>query len=314
MVPFCSILISCYNKGMYVDEAVGAALVQSDAEVIIVDDGSKDSSIVTIIERLRGAPLRLICQPNRGAATARNRALCYAVGETVLYMDGDDLLPPNYVEEHRKVRAGRSFCVTYAPTRYLRGVELSVPDDNRFCRAYASKEDFFASILEQGWCPVIHGWVWPRSALLKCGPWRTDVLVNDDYEYSARALQLCDDAVCCLTTYAIYRQDATRLSVRSYSRTYFHSLVVSAEVREHVALSMEDSLRMRHAVAQWWYRILLDWGGAYDVVTSQIALRRCASLREPTCAFLTGRRRRVARLLGIRSLVWMLRWQRLIRA
>ena len=89
-----SIIIPCYNQGRFLREAVQSALEQthSAAEVIVVDDGSTDDTAAVTLEY---PAVRLLQQPNRGAAAARNRGLRESRGEYVVFLDADDRLLPD---------------------------------------------------------------------------------------------------------------------------------------------------------------------------------------------------------------------------
>jgi len=71
-------------------------------EVILVDDGSYGDETLATIAALeakagqRGLPLRIIRQTNQGLAPARNAALAAASGGYISFIDGDDLIEPDF--------------------------------------------------------------------------------------------------------------------------------------------------------------------------------------------------------------------------
>src|SRR5262245_47995193 len=73
--PHVSIVIPCFNYGRFLAEAISSALGQSHAplEVIVVDDGSTDSS-VEVAGRFAPA-VSVVTQQNQGVAAARNLGL-----------------------------------------------------------------------------------------------------------------------------------------------------------------------------------------------------------------------------------------------
>jgi len=92
-----SILIPLYNKEKYVDRCLKSLLAQglpaTDFEIVIVDDGSKDSGP----EIVKGyanehANIRLIVQENAGPSAARNRCLEASSGDYLYFLDADDYL------------------------------------------------------------------------------------------------------------------------------------------------------------------------------------------------------------------------------
>lgn len=88
-----SIIIPVYNVERYLEQCVRSVLGQTfgDFEVILVDDGSTDSSGKLCDSfASRDARVHVIHQPNAGSSAARNTGIAYASGDYVLFMDGDD--------------------------------------------------------------------------------------------------------------------------------------------------------------------------------------------------------------------------------
>jgi hypothetical protein len=92
--PLVSIVINNHNYGCFVAEAVESALLQtySNVEVIVVDDGSTDSS-KTVINRF-GTRIASIFKENEGQASTFNVGFEASNGEFVIFLDADDFLLP----------------------------------------------------------------------------------------------------------------------------------------------------------------------------------------------------------------------------
>lgn len=88
--PLFSAVIPAYNCERYVSRAVRSVLGQRGVtvECIVVDDGSTDGTVAAV-ERF-GRRVRLIRQPNAGAAAARNTAIAAARGRYIAFLDADD--------------------------------------------------------------------------------------------------------------------------------------------------------------------------------------------------------------------------------
>ena len=96
MNPLISIIITNYNYGRFLAEAIESALAQTwqDREILFIDDGSTDDSV----DIARRYPITVLTQKNSGVCIARNNALSLARGEYVMFLDADDRLVPTAVE------------------------------------------------------------------------------------------------------------------------------------------------------------------------------------------------------------------------
>ena len=92
MEPKVSVIVPVFNGEKYLQEALESILSQTyqNFEVLVVDDGSTDRSSEII---RRYSRIRSINQHNQGVAAARMRAISYARGELITFLDQDDLWP-----------------------------------------------------------------------------------------------------------------------------------------------------------------------------------------------------------------------------
>jgi glycosyltransferase involved in cell wall biosynthesis len=111
-----SVIIPVYNVEKYISATVQSVLDQTykNFELLIVDDGSPDRSI-EICQQFDDPRIRIIRQPNRGVAAARNAGIRQAEGEYVALLDADDLWVPQKLEKHvehlnNAPDVGVSFC------------------------------------------------------------------------------------------------------------------------------------------------------------------------------------------------------------
>ncbi|MCZ2830861.1 glycosyltransferase [Modestobacter sp. VKM Ac-2986] len=93
-----SVVIANYNYARYVGEAVESALALRwpDVEVVVVDDGSTDGS-TGVLRQYEGRVL-LLTGRNQGQRAAANRGFAATTGDVVIFLDSDDLLPPELPE------------------------------------------------------------------------------------------------------------------------------------------------------------------------------------------------------------------------
>ena len=93
--PKVSIIVPVYNVEKYLERCINSLKNQSltDIEIILVDDGSTDSSL-EICNKMAGEDLRIkvIHKVNEGAGKARNTGLESATGEYIGFVDSDDFV------------------------------------------------------------------------------------------------------------------------------------------------------------------------------------------------------------------------------
>lgn len=91
-------IIPVHNGRAFVGDAIRSVLAQRawfqavEWDLVVVDDGSTDGS-AEVAQSLVG-PSRVVSQPQRGPAAARNAGLARATGAFVAFLDADDLWPP----------------------------------------------------------------------------------------------------------------------------------------------------------------------------------------------------------------------------
>lgn len=101
--PQVSVVIPSYNSESYIRETLDSILAQTfkDFEILVVDDGSTDST--RDIVAAYGGPVRLIAQHNAGVCAARNRGIQQARGQFICLVDHDDYWFPHKLARQMKM-------------------------------------------------------------------------------------------------------------------------------------------------------------------------------------------------------------------
>ncbi len=202
-----TVVVTCFNYGQYLAEAVDSALAQDGGApvVIVVDDGSTDPATHRALQALP-PEVEVIRQANAGLSAARNAGLHRARTRYLIVLDADDRLPPGALAALREpldgvpdARAGGRLGFTYGRMRYFGDWEAEIPlpaydpfkllyrhtigstclmrrevfeDVGGFDPAFPAFEDwdFWLSALEHGW----HGLQIPADHLRVPPPRRLD--------------------------------------------------------------------------------------------------------------------------------------------
>ena len=95
-----SCIIPAYNSAAYVREAIDSVCAQGrdDCEIIVVDDGSTDTTPQVLAPLQAAGTIRYIRQENAGPAAARNAGIRAARGRYLSFLDADDLWRPAKLE------------------------------------------------------------------------------------------------------------------------------------------------------------------------------------------------------------------------
>jgi glycosyltransferase involved in cell wall biosynthesis/peptidoglycan/xylan/chitin deacetylase (PgdA/CDA1 family) len=104
--PSFSIVIPTYQRREVVCSAVRALAetdYPGDRELIVVVDGSTDGTAASLNDIRCPFHIRIIEQPNRGAARARNRGAAEASNDIILFLDDDMIADSNLLHEHAEI-------------------------------------------------------------------------------------------------------------------------------------------------------------------------------------------------------------------
>lgn len=99
-MPTVSIITPLYNKATYIAYTIQSVLSQtySNWEMLVVDNGSTDSSWEEA-KAFHDSRIRLLQSQNQGPGAARNYGLKLAQGQWIQFLDADDLLEPDHLEQ-----------------------------------------------------------------------------------------------------------------------------------------------------------------------------------------------------------------------
>ena len=96
-----SVIVPVYNTANFLERCIKSILKQSfgDIEIVCIDDGSTDNSL-SILKNFakKDSRIKAIHQENKGLSNARNKGLNCSIGEYILFVDSDDELENNAIQ------------------------------------------------------------------------------------------------------------------------------------------------------------------------------------------------------------------------
>jgi len=264
MTAKVSILIPAYNAAPWIEEALGSALAQTwpCLEVILVDDGSRDDTLVrarAFAARHPDREFHIVAQANAGASAARNHALRLARGEFIQFLDADDLLAPEKIALQLAALRNSPPLALASGTwgRFQSRPENTHWTDEAVARARTGVE-FLQLHYETGSMMQPGAWLAPRALLDLAGKWDERLSLNDDGEYFARVMLRASALVPVPAARCFYRSGlAPSLSRRRDPRALV-SLHRSVALTTAHLLAADDSPRSRAAAARAWRMLAFE--------------------------------------------------------
>ena len=139
-----SVIVPVYNVEKYLEECLESIKRQTytDIEVILVNDGSIDRS-KEICERYceKDSRFKLLNQENKGLSGARNRGMLESKGEFISFVDSDDVLKEDMLEQLMKQMTSEDIDIVECwYTNEKQELELSIPKNVKTIFQGDSKE------------------------------------------------------------------------------------------------------------------------------------------------------------------------------
>lgn len=169
-----SIVIPSYNQQDYICDAIESALSQTmPCNIVIVDDGSSDYSLeISKKYEEENYNFKVVSQVNKGLASARNTGVMNSTGDYILFLDADDVLMENCLEEITK-KIEETGADIIAPSFK----EFGLGNANIILMPNPTIEDF-KTANKIGYCQAIK-----REALLEVGGYNPKMIWGaEDYD------------------------------------------------------------------------------------------------------------------------------------
>lgn len=225
LVSFC---LPAYNRAEYLAEAIDSCLAQTytDIEVVVVDDGSTDSTNILLDwYAAKDGRVRYVSTKNQGIAEARNLAVSMAEGDYVAVMDSDDLCGPDRImRQVNELEKGADVCYS----SYLRTDENATVIDG--VKAPKPSELTKESLLKDQGIP--HVTITARKeCFLEC-PYRDEYEVNDDFALVVDWVNKGYRMACIEDPLMLVRFHTTNISRTEWERIKEINEEVRKEIRE----------------------------------------------------------------------------------
>ncbi len=260
-----SIIIPCYNAERWIREAIDSCLQQTypAVEVIVVDDGSTDSSL-EILAQYQDR-VHVVRAPHQGGNAARNRGFALSTGEYIQFLDADDYLLPEKVAHQVRFLQETGADVVYGDWKH----QFHYPDGSISSSAPSEPcpyTDILEGLLANWWTAPV-SLLFRREVVLRCGGWDESLEAAQDKDFFIGAA-LCGADIRyqpgCFSVYRRYGNVTVSTSNRLRWLQNHERVLQKAEAR----LSESDRLSKKYqqALAKSYFSVARNY---YDIDRSK---------------------------------------------
>jgi glycosyltransferase involved in cell wall biosynthesis len=184
-----SVIIPAYNAAKFIGAALDSVFAQTypHYEVVVVNDGSPDTSELEEVLKPYAERIVYLAQENRGLSGARNTGIRAAQAEFVALLDADDLWEPNYLErQFAEIERRPELDIVYGDAKIFGD---SIDDGKKFMDLCPSNGPVtFESLVTQR-CNVMVSVLARRETLIAAGLFDEQLRSVEDFDLWLRVIK-----------------------------------------------------------------------------------------------------------------------------
>lgn len=239
-----SVIIPVYNKERFLSRSLGSVIASDNVEVIVVDDGSTDTS-GAICERYEN--FTIIRKPHNGVSSSRNVGLNEAKGDYITFLDADDEFTKDGIDKMLHY-IDKGFGNDVVQFNHLRAYGDQRPADRFF------EPEGFRNInnLPKKWC-LVWNKIYKRSFLCDYGIYfNPKVRFEEDRLFNLECLKYTDGIHTCVLETVIKHND-DKFSI-CHTKTRSDVIAISEELTKMLSIGQKPELErvIRRNLAEQW--------------------------------------------------------------
>lgn len=289
--PLVSICMPANNAGKYISDAVNSILHQTyqNIELIIVNDGSTDHT-KKILEKFKDNRIKIFHTDNNGQCAAANLAFKNSTGTYIKFMDADDLISNQFIENQILLLNNSKDEIATASWGRFYNDDLSkfIIDENNIIKEDCKPLEWLIKSMTDKQVMLQCGlWLIPRNILNKSGLWDESLSLINDFEFfirtllSAKNIKFTPDAI------LFYRSGLQSSLSSGKTKKAALSAFKSTEMGTSYILSVENSSRTRQLSANCYQTFVYSFYPNYKMLTN-LAEKRIQNLGGATMIFPSG--------------------------
>lgn len=192
-----SIIIPAYNVQKYISACIDSILKQETQysyEIIVINDGSTDDTSKELEKYATNKNVHIINQENKGIGAARNRGIDEAFGKYIMFVDSDDKLAPDAIDN--LFISSDGFTIDIVQGGYRR-----FTDDGKYSQLFVQKSQsgmkdklIFQQYLGFPWGKIYKRELWNNIRFPE-KIWYEDSIIRNLIYPLAQNIAICDKAV-----------------------------------------------------------------------------------------------------------------------
>lgn len=246
-----SVIVPIYNVEKYLTKCIETIMNQTykNIEIILVDDGSPDSSGNICDEYAKkDNRIKVIHKDNEGVSAARNSGIDIATGDYVCFVDGDDYVMDDYVEYLLKLsRTGNSDVVL--STELFSDYDLKQIKKDRI-KVYTAEETTEAILCYK--IPIgVYNKLFKRSFLGKDIRFLTELKIGEGFNFNTTAFQKANNVTVGHRKIYFYRKDNPTSVTTKFSAEKWKNGLYALEVIKKNFIIKTKRLERAWEFANW---------------------------------------------------------------
>lgn len=276
--PLVSIVIPAYKAEKYIEETLDSVKNQTwpNIEAFVIDDGSPDNTFDTA-KKFESENIKILRQQNSGACVARNKGLSLSKGDYIQFLDADDILSHDKIEEQMKILNNRSDILAVCPTVHFMDGEdylnMKPREESYWIHDTDDPVEFLIKLYGgygERWMVQTSAWLTPTEICHEIGPWNEDLLLDQDGEYFARAV-LASNGIRTTGGMNYYRRffSGSNISAKANKRENLESALLALELKANYLQERSDSKQLNQALATLYQEIAINAYPMFKDITSK---------------------------------------------
>lgn len=222
--PLISVILPVYNAESFLRNSIFSILDQTlpDFELIVIDDGSTDSSL-RIIQQIQDSRIVLISRENRGLPSTLNEGISLAKGNFIARMDADDISLPNRFEK-------QYLHLCNNPEIDILGTQALLINENNLVVGRARKpctQTILKKYIKHA-TPALHPTFFLKKSIYEQLGGYQDIRPSQDYDFLCRANDSGFTISNTPETLMLYRIGENKITTNNISKVHLHTKLIQS--------------------------------------------------------------------------------------